>query len=315
MTAGPPAMSNPRKIELSTLPTVPWPGYGVVCEGQIHLLELDRNEDVVLTFNGSTPLEYPLWIVGGRNVRVIGLEMRLKVQPGCEPGQVTMYGGPANSNIHPAIPGGMAVRLEQYGTSFVEGAMIDVAGHDADCFVLRNGVGQTATAARDVRDFVIQNTLCKGVEGLGASDIGDGIHGDFLQNQGDEDAFRSVTLENISYRTSFEGIVLEPRAGYNAVKQLKIRRYDHNVDTRYIADDRYDDQLHLSLMVEADNWSIEDFYIADPRSGWAHGMINQGYYGDHGQPHEGIKAGTPPQGAFAPESKLGRNYVSPHSMP
>ena len=68
-------------------------------------------------------------------------------------------------------------------------------------------------------------------------------------------------------------------------------------------------------MVEADNWSIEDFYIADPRSGWAHGMINQGYYGDHGQPHAGIKAGTPPQGAFAPESKLGRNYVSPHSMP
>jgi hypothetical protein len=316
VTVRPPALSNPRRIELSTLRPVPWPAYGVTCEGQIYMVELGQNEDAILTFNGSAPLEYPLWVVGGRNVRMIGLEMKLKVQPGCEPGRVTMYGGPANSNIHPALPGGMAVRLEQYGTSFVEGALIDVTGHDADCFVLRNGTGQTARAAREVRDFVIQNTLCKGVEGLGASDIGDGIHGDFLQNQGDEDAFRSVTLENITYRTSFEGIVLEKRAGYNGARQLTIRRYDHGVDTRYISDDKYDHQLHLALMVEGvDSWTIEDFYISDPRAGWAQGLVNNSYYGENATAHSGFKKGTPPGGPFAPESKVGRNYVSPHSMP
>ncbi len=170
----------------------------------------------MLRFTGPVPLEVPLWIVGGRNVRVIGLHMVLKTQPGCEPGRVRQNDGAMN--IHPVLPGGMAVRFEQSGVTFFEGGLVDVTGHDADCFVIRNSKGITAALARAQRDVVIQNTSCHGVEGIAA-----GVHGDLVQAQGG-DVLRSLILENVSHRTSHEGLVLEGQGGFRGAVQLTLRR-------------------------------------------------------------------------------------------
>ena len=186
VVTAPPAMANATQIELTAAsPTSEMPAWGILCSGRYHRVSLAADEDAVIRFGGGEPIRYPIWVVGGRNVRIVGLEMELETQPGCGIGQLPNTGSSA-TNIHPRIPSAMAVRLENYGTSFVEGAAIDLRGHEADCFVVRNPADLSNADARNQRHVVLQNTNCRGIEGLGQSAIGDGVHGDLLQNQGND---------------------------------------------------------------------------------------------------------------------------------
>ncbi len=309
----PPAMPGATLIAISAdSATSAMPAWGILCSGRYHRIQLDDNEDAVITFAGGAPISYPIWIVGGRDVRVVGLEMSLATQPGCGIGELPNTGSSA-TNIHPRIPGAMALRLENYGTSFVEGADIDLTGHEADCFVVRNPPDLSNSDARDQRHVVLQNTSCRGIEGLGKSAIGDGVHGDLLQNQGN-DVMSSLTLENVSVRTSMEGLVLHEWDGYAGARNLTIRRFDYAADPRYANDDAYE-QWGVAFAAWADNWTLEDVYLDDPM-GNDYGFVNQQRYGGfaHGvvQRHQAIFRSLPPGGSFAPPALVGGGYRSPH---
>ncbi len=312
VTVAPPALENPTHITLTaTSPTDPMPSWGILCAGKTYDIRLGANEDAIIDFAGTEPLPYPLWIVGGRNVRVVGLEMDLVTQPGCGIGEL-FNSGSTHRNIHPRLPGGMAIRLENFGTSFVEGVDIDLRGHEADCFVVRNPPSMNNDQARAQRNIVLQNTSCRGIEGLGASAIGDGVHGDLLQNQGE--VVNSVILENVSVRSSMEGIVWHEWDGYAGARNFSIRRFDYAGDDRYDDDDAFE-QFGVAFAVWAETWDLQDVYIDDPR-GNDYGFMNDQRWGGfrYGsvQQHAGITRGLPADVSFAPEAAVGQGYVSPH---
>ncbi len=309
----PPAMPGATEITITAdSATSPMPAWGILCSGQYHRIALDADEDAVITFGGSDPLQFPVWVVGGNNVRLVGFDMELVTQPGCDIGDLPNSGSTA-TNIHPRIPSAMAVRLENYGTSYVEGANIDLTGHEADCFVVRNPADLTNAAARNQRHVVLQNTSCTGVEGLGQSDIGDGVHGDLLQNQGN-DVISSLTIENVSMRSSMEGLVLHEWDGYAGARDLTIRRFDYAADERYDNDDAYE-QWGVAFAAWADDWTLEQIHIEDPRDN-DYGFVNDQRWGgfSHGvvQQHPAISRSLPAGGTFAPAASIGANYVSPH---
>jgi hypothetical protein len=313
VTVAPPAMPGARVIEIPRdLEPVSWPAYSVFCSGWIHQIRLDAGEDAIIRFSGTVPLRYPLWIDGGRNVRVIGLQMELETQPGCAAGELQNIGGAAS--VHPRIPGGIALRLEQWGTTFVEGAYIDMLNMEADCLVVRNPDSMPGVTARGQRDIIVQNTACHGIGGLGESDIGDGEHGDLIQNQGD-DVVRRMILENVTVRSSSQGVMLHPNQGFRGATELVLRRFDYAFDERYTGKTKYDGPWGLGINASADAFEFDQVWIND-LTGLNYGLVNDQRYGvstsSAVQPHPGIQAGSPPAGPFAPASRTGRYYVSPH---
>lgn len=317
----PPQLADPKKIDVSKLMARNTRPRDIHCGGKIYKVRVPDGKDAIVFMSGPDALVYPVQITGGRNVRVIGLHIDLVTQSGCEVGKLPNK--PAarypNANIHPRVPGAIALRLQQAGVSFVEGAYIDVRGHQADCFVVRNPDDLDNMQAREQRDVIIQNSVCRGVEGMGASDIGDGVHGDLFQNQG-RDVMRRLVFENVSHRTSQEGIVLlgDPDAGLMGAKFLIVRRYDYSWDPRYVGDDD-DERFGSALAARVDpGWVLEDIRIMDyPTRSGDYIRINDQRYGNspskNVKSHPEIKSGLPPAGAFALPEHTGLNYVSPHT--
>jgi hypothetical protein len=313
----PPAMTGARRVDVTKISPTRIDAQSINCGGMIRQIRLSDTEDAVVYMSGNKALRYPLRVTGGRNVRVVGLAFALETQPGCGVGELPNFptAKHPNANIHPRIPGGIALRLQQANTSFVEGLSIDLRGHEADCIVTRNPDQMSGKQAQKQRDVVIQNTFCSGIEGLGNSRIGSGIHGDFFQNQGD-DVMRRLVFENVSVRSSQEGIVLHGAGSLPGSTSLLVRRYDYTWDPRYVGDDSYE---HFGLAFDGQpnsNWTLEDIRLDDYRNGGDYIMIKGQRYGNspagNVMPHSEIISGLPAEGAFAPAGQTGINYLSPH---
>jgi hypothetical protein len=209
------------------------------------------------------------------------------------------------------------MRLQQAGVTFVEGVNMDLRGHEADCLISRNPAGMAGTVAKTKRDFIVQNTYCAGIEGLGQSKIGDGVHGDFWQNQGSPpENLQRVVFENVSVRTSQEGIILlRSSNGLMGAVELVMRRFDYSWDRRYVGDDAYE-QFGLALSGYADKTILEDVRIDDYRDGGDYILLNDQRFGvstaSNVTAHPQIRSGLPQAGAFALPERTGVNYVSPH---
>jgi len=326
----PPALINPTIVDASKLLPDNSAGWrtlwgfrkstdNINCDGRIYNIDLNNEEDAVVYMSGDKALEYPLHITGGRNVRVMGLQIELETQPRCGIGELPNepIAKHPNANIHPRVPGAIALRLQQSGTTFVEGLNIDVRGHEADCIVIRNPDDLSDAQAQKQRDVVIQNTYCSGVEGLGASAIGEGVHGDFFQNQG-SDIMRRLVFENVSQRTSQEGIVIHGNAleSLSGTKTLILRRFDYSWDPRYVGDDNLEGFGLAFAGWPGTDWTLENIRIDDYRDGGDYLIIRDQRYGEspssNVQSHPEIQSGLPPNGAFAPPERTGVNYVSPH---
>ncbi len=319
VTEKPPRLVNPVRIDLSQTNSGKISAWGILCAGSIYKVRLRRNDDAVIFMSGPDPLQFPVHITGGRNVHVIGLQIELVTQPGCEVGRLpnrppSEY---PNANIHPRVPGEMALRLQQSHVTFVEGLYIDARGHQTDCIVIRNPDDLDGATAQMQRDVIIQNTACRGVEGMGKTDIGDGVHGDLFQNQG-RDVMRRLVFENVSHRTSHEGIVLhgDQKNGLSATKTLILRRYDYSWDKRFVGDDDYE---RFGLAFSGDpgtNWFLENGHNDDYRDNGDYLIINGQRYGNSPSrqvlAHPEIRSGLPSEGTFAPPERTGLNYRSPH---
>ncbi len=348
MTVKPPVLVNPMTVVLSdkseTNHVSDFNQLG--CEGKRYYIKVPAGRDAKITMSkDSGPLKYPVWITGGRNVHVVGLDLKLVIQSGCDVGEANNYPNkpdPAKKtvdgrnfkNIHPRLPGGIAIRLEQEQTSFIEGVDIDINGMEADCFVVRNSLnaedkkglyrdsnGQIRPSRSTLNKFVKQrhfkavNTRCVGVESLDNDHrgIGDGIHGDFLQVQGNEN-IGTVTLENIVYLMSGNGISIQRYNGLN-LTNLKMRNYYHSYDKRYATDDRYDRGAALIFSLGADKYSFENVWTNEYLGNRNYGILNDFRVGASGQ--SGVKSmpgmfkGAPPWD-FAPSSQVGVRYESPY---
>jgi hypothetical protein len=296
------------------------PAWSIHCDGLIYQVNLADDEDAIVQFSGTEPLRYPLKVIGGRNVRIIGMQIELETQAGCDIGDLpnNVIAEHPNANVHPRVPGAIALQVRQSHTSFIEGALIDVAGHEADCIVARNPAGLENSQAHLQRDVVIQNTLCTGVEGLGASDVGDGVHGDLFQNQGE--VMRKLVFENVTAESSMEGITLQNWDGFIGAKELIMRRFSYTWDDRYEFDDLYDYQVGLAFSVNAESWTVDDVWLRHirPDNSGNYGRINGERYGTFDssdvQKIDGIYDGLPPEGRFALPENIGQYYVSPHGL-
>jgi hypothetical protein len=314
----PPSLSNPVIVDMTTANTSWLDAYDIHCGGLIYKVDIPDNRDAIVHMSGNKELKYPVQINGGRNVRVVGLQLKMVTQPGCGVGELPNrpIEQHPNANVHPRIPGAISLRVRQSGATFIEGLYIDVMGHQADCIVSRNPDSMTDAQAQSQRDVTIQNTACRGVEGMGASSIGDGVHGDLFQNQG-RDIMRRLVFENVSHRTSQEGIVIHGgNPGFRGTKKLIVRRYDYSWDARFVGDDNYE-KFGLALAgVPGDDWTLENVRIDDYRDNGDYLKINDQRYGQstssNVQAHPEIRSGLPPEGAFALPERTGLKYVSPH---
>ncbi len=322
----PPVMNNPEVIDLSEVTPIKWPAYGLICSGLIINVSLNKDEDYIITMTGNTPLKYPVRVEGGRNVRVVGLDIRPIVQPGCDVGQLPVNLRPSgqkqNANYHPRMPLGMAMQLIQTHTSFVEGVFVDLNGIEADCFVARNFGGLPNSVARKQRDIVIQNTACWGGESQQYTAAhGDGLHGDFFQNQGE--VMRNFVIENSTQHSSSHSLIQHSWGGYHAAVNNIIKRYDYSEDQRYANDDVGDiGGMGYIMDGNAENWLIEDVYGEGqsviqtmivkrppnaPLEQFSYTKINGSI-----NKNPNIHKGKPANGHFAKKDKIGLNYVSPH---
>ena len=277
--------------------------YGTWCAGQIYHIQIPVDRDAVVTMGSSTPLDKPIWIVGGRNVRVVGLDISLKPQSGC-------------SSPILVPPGGMALRIEQTMTSFVEGLKVDVNGHYADCIVSRNWKLTEAQALAQ-RNIVIQNSACRGGRGTYPEHpAGDIVHGDFFQNQGDpQEPINRVVLENITQKTSASGVVLDGK-----INESIALNYQYGPDERYMTLTHWNGPLWMqgSRLVSFKNiWTA--FNKSTSTGNMARVVMDHSTETYYSYEADGVIRYSPeihygrPAVDFAPWDLIGLKYVSPHS--
>ena len=307
-TSTPPALQDPITIELHTnSPTAHLVDFdNVGCEGKFHKIEIPSGRDALITMaEGSGPLIYPLWISGGRHAHILGLEVRPTVQPGCGVGEAHQINS-SIPNIHPRMPGSKVFRVSQSGTTFFEGVNIELNGIESDCFVVRNSSNDFTS-----RHLYIVNSRCAGYESLDKTEIGDGIHGDFVQNQGEN--LDSLILENVTIRGSANGITIHAWHG-DKTNLIRMRNLDYAWDERFSYDDNYE-KFGAAFFVSTHIAEFENTWINDGR-GYNFGFIDNERFGptsDWGATiTEGLFEGLPPFGEFAPAKTTGLNYVSPY---
>jgi hypothetical protein len=212
-------MSNPTVI------TLPGKYLGTIshssCTGPGYVVSLDDSKDYII--RTDSVLRAPVHINGGRNVRIIGIHMDLATAA-C-----------ATTGLSGRVPGMRALNVNQVGTTFIEGAYIDLKGRSADCIVARNRIGggealskgYSEVAARGARDLIVQNSVCKGFSGEEV------VHGDILQTQGLHELYRKIVFENVSTDSNCEGLMIDSRDGYSAANSITLRRFDYRQDPRY----------------------------------------------------------------------------------
>jgi hypothetical protein len=219
VTVAPPTMTNPTVITLpgnylTTLsgPTCSGPGYRVNLP--------DDTADYIIKANAV--LTHPVFIQGGHNVRVVGLEINL-----------------ANANCSGTmqVPGSYGMRIDNVGTTYIEGLYLDVAGFVADATVVHNKTGgydalskgYTEAQARGDHDIVVQNSVIRGYYTYTSSDE----HADAMQTQGNYEIFRNITWENVSIDSGCEGTIYLARDGYYLANSITMRNWDYRMDTRW----------------------------------------------------------------------------------
>ena len=319
-TETPPKLSNPEIVEVSDTTFIKTISdfNRVWCEWLFHLVNIPKWKDAkVVMKQWSKPLKYPIWVSWGRNVQIIGLDLQPIIQAGCDIWEATQVRVP-DKNIHPRLPGGIALRIEQSGTTFIEGLNIDLKWMEADCIVLRDS--EETSVWTDERKLYVVNSRCTGYEWLDSdeSDIGDGIHGDFYQNQWIAEP-TTLVFENVVVWGSSNGITSHKWKQWK-LKTFKLRNYAYQLDERYHGDDNYEKSLGLVFTATLENSSsgqFENVWINDGRyygiARWYHSTMDRVWAVSQSnyilKDPEFFK--WKPKNEFAPLNKVWGNYISP----
>lgn len=301
VTYRPPTLVNPAKITITdSTQTTSWPAFGGHPAGPIYNISIPSGSDAIVTQDTSKPLTHPVRIIGGNNVRIIGLDISLVAQS-------------IQGSLH-KVPNGIACQLIGNRTMFVEGCRIEMNGCHADQFVTRNQ-SNLSSGGVPARNSIFQNTACQGARGTWATHPdGDYLHSDFHQNQGlGAEPQNQLIFENISQRTTATGIVV-----HDGINEIICKNFDFDQD------DRYTQNVHVlnPLWTDSGKTSWQNVWTDFPVSA---GMPAYIRYSDQGLYYSyqvdgvvrfspEIHQGHPPGGSFAPWPKVGLDYVSPHPL-
>lgn len=220
VTVSPPALTDPTIVTLdgsNYLTTISH----TLCTGPGYSVRLDDTKDYIV--RTTSVLHAPVQIIGGRNVRIVGLQIDLDTAA-CSTSGLSGY-----------APGVIALKVSQFGTTFIEGSYIDLRRRSTDCIVARNPIGggealskgYSEADARGARDVIVQNSICRGFSGESA------VHGDVIQTQGLHELYRNIVFENVSVDSNCEGTMLDSRDGYSLANSITMRRFDFRMDPRY----------------------------------------------------------------------------------
>ncbi len=365
----PPPLNSPTKYtQLSQIPIVKKGSFGVIGAGEVYEIKAGKTEDVLVDFRGQAhELDKPLWFIGGRNIIVLGLNAKMKVQPGNGAYQLpnnptgvyslgaTVSGSPApNSaarpgpgwNHEPRLPGsGMLIRFQHYGAAWLEGALLNMNGHQGDCVVTHAPSDMTLKERVEQRRVTIQNSHFREWEGQGDSpEFGDGVHGDVFQQQGG--TYHGLWVENLSVYSGQEGITVlgDPKFSGDDTfsRKLWIRNYQYSHFTKWdlgkpgqgrggpvgfkissSAVKTSDPLTKLDRFYYFENiWYVTAFagarrtrptplvdYVDPTGPTKPNGSTKVGDAEFH---HFSPADGPPPSGDIVPQAAVGHGYVSPH---
>ncbi|ABS25441.1 Ig-like domain-containing protein [Anaeromyxobacter sp. Fw109-5] len=312
VTRSPPAMTNPTTITLpgSYLSTV----YSSFCSGPGYVVNLDDGQDYII--RADAPLQFPVRISGGNNVRIVGLQIDLSSAASyCnDSGETPNY-----------VPGSHGLRVDNVGTTFFEGLYMDAGNHILDMIVVRNKIGgydalskgYTEAQARGAHDIVLQNSVVRGYQ----SDADpNGEHADLIQTQGLYEIYRDITLENVSVDSLSEGAIFLARAGYHLANTITMRNFDYRLDARWTPVTTGGPVMHNAKAYSYENvfLSVDVVRQYDLNTGCGGGCVQPGN-GSVGV----FSPATPsalgfadrfasPGAGGASNAWVGLNYVSPH---
>ena len=195
------------------------------------------NEDVLIDLRGKA-LDRAVIISGFRSVHVVGAEILPQTAPGGEAGlkrmgtdyQAKKYNVPRNvmtTNDRVSWNRGLGITCTH--ESVVEGAFIDMAGHDGDCMVINSSPNQTDAQSMTERCHYTINSHLSGIVGNPA-----GLHGDAWQNQSLTAQHRFVA-SNVTVQTAYSGFTLHPGGG--SFTDVELENCTFLIDSRYIRKD------------------------------------------------------------------------------
>lgn len=217
-TFNPPALQNPITIDLSRnehlVMIEQWSA--IHPRNYAHNVFLSNSQDYIIT--ASAPLTHPIGLTGGRNVRIVGIEVAPVVRS---------TGGPASGlpgtllqdervnsytrNTRPRLPFGSVVRAMDQQSLTIEGSVISVNFNEADTINTLNGYRGNAWNRANKDLYVVNSRLVGGYSSTPLPPRADGrIHADVWQNP--NSAFRHFRAENVQIQVSNQGITLQNAA-------------------------------------------------------------------------------------------------------
>lgn len=340
-------LANPaiQSLSPSTLSAslATWPPFASDPGGNGHHYRFQpaAGQDIVYDFTAAVA-DKPVHIVGGKSVRLIGLE--------ASPQNKFQVAG----RQFETMPLRRILHIQQQDVTWVEGAYLNGLGAEGDHISVRNhgdtaGEAGFAEAASDRKIYVL-NSHIRGAEGRDA-----GEHGDLMQIQG-QDIAALVHLENCEFYTAYEGFVWEGKPDYgpgtakrwHGTKHLVMRNVLIAVDDDHIGSDN---KFYGFIGFECQTYDIRDLWVdlsgapagawdAATKSGfgvrvvganapttgfWTNGPVNADYLDftsaeavtknwnwtiDGTNWIRGGGAGVAPP-SIAPIASVGSNYISP----
>ncbi len=285
----------------------------LTCEGQALLIDF-ANTNAVVEYEGTSPYPYPVVVRNAKNVRLVGLDIELATQVGCEPGALpntlndSFTVDDQFSNLHPRVPLSSAVHVDASGEIFIEGANIDAAGHQADCVSVAN------SKSSNIERVAIQQSLCRGVEGHGPSSIGTGVSGGLIRTT--SQTIKTLVVDGVEVRSSHQGIVAK-------VGSANISNFFYTSDDRYYGNDILDSlNQSVAIILDAESSIFNEIYSVHPLSSEMHDYdyvllsddgTRLGAKSSNGVRAHGAIHNEAPSRAVLSAERIGIRYVSPFS--
>ncbi len=228
---------------------------------------VNAESDVIIDFRKVTEtITRPLRIWEARNVRIIGLKMKLEAPVEGEKSKLKNADGAGFiqfANPYPRVPGGNALGITHSRTLYIEGCDIDCNGNNIDALVPSPNHSQPVEDQLAHRKIVVINSRIAGFRGHNVvEDIGEGLHCDPIQLQSGTAA--EIVLENVDVETGHEGFVLNPVTDPASPiyapppGSLTLNRVSYDIDPRFVDPDP---RMHQYPVALATNVALEKLNI------------------------------------------------------
>ncbi|MDF1811892.1 MAG: hypothetical protein P1V20_06750 [Verrucomicrobiales bacterium] len=280
--------------------------------------------DVIIDLRSEAgAVTLPLRIWQARNVRLIGLKMKLKAPAEGEKGKLKNSDGAGFiqfANPYPRVPAGAALGIAHSHVLYIEGCDIDCNGNNIDAIVPSPNHGQTTDDQLANRKIVLINSRVTGFRGHNVVEgIGEGLHCDAMQLQ--SGTVGEIFIENVDIKSGHEGFVLNPvtdpasPAYAPAPRQLTINRVSYDIDTGWVDEDPRMHQYPVALATNVPVKSMKITRFEYRRLQGGDSKTGKPYSGPHGILHVSPYKATTPHYIFTYHVDPEQAAPNLHPMP